>query len=489
MNLKDIAWLTGGIVAGVGLANMLNRESGESYETEGKDGGILAQSLADLPPRDPNMRPPVCGDTATGGNVNSQYDLPGAPAQGNLPAIPQVEPEAGYWTETSHGRDLIHIVDVDDVVKLTKNATVNGAPNPYYVPPYPKHKAYLDWEVAELNYLEGLRNNYGDIDGAFPTPAPALPAGQELPAEFTDTTRLPLSDFILLHSPPFGAIFNIVERNQYIIRNVNQQHLRRNIPQYTPATNYNDPTSLVLKGRELARLFEDETPGLLHRHALNYILYRRGDLSPTRQARIWMALDVAIYSALIAAWHFKWARPFDFSYRQRPYEYDRNKTFRVLFDDSVDDVGQFNGNARTRPCPSPGTPRHPAYPSGHSTYSAAASKVLEYFFPEERDHWRRLANNIGMARLWAGVHWRSDHVAGKRIGEAVAQLVINQLKGDCIPTLQQNAALYLNPPDRDTLKHQAEARRKMGTCDGKQDELPTQSQNLKPLLANETAPF
>jgi hypothetical protein len=490
MNIKDIALLTGGIAVGAGLATLLNREADEFSQIETKEGGIRANVLSDLPPRDPAMKPPACKDDSPGGNVDTRYNLPGAPAEPGLPAIPQVEPESGYWTETAPGRELIHIVDVDQVIALTRNPIQDGKENPYYVPPYPKNKAFLDWEIAELNYLEGLRNNYGDIDGNFPTTPPALPVNQKLPAEFTDTTRLPLSDFILLHSPPFGAIFNIEERYQYLVQNVNQQHLRRDIPRYTPQTNFNDPTSLVLKGRELARMFEEETPGLLHRHALNYLLYRRGDISPVRQARIWMALDVAIYSALIAAWHFKWAlSPNDFSYRQRPYEYDRNKTFRILFDDTVDDVGQFNGNPRTRPCPSPGTPRHPAYPSGHSTYSAAASRILEYFFPEEREHFRRLANNIGMARLWAGVHWRSDHVAGKRIGEAVAQLLINQLQGDCVPTLQQNIELYLNPPMPDELKRRATDRRKMAHCDANQDKLPTQRSGPIKLLENETAPF
>lgn len=496
MNIKDIALLAGGIAAGVGLAALLNQDSTRVSESQGQEGGIKANALTDTPPTDPSMRLPKCPpDPNMGGNVDRQYNLPGAAAAAGNPAIPQVEPEAGYWTETAHGRDLIHVVDVDSVVELTEDFQLpNGQENPYYVPPYPKHKPFLDWEIAELNYLEGQRNRYGEIDGSFPTPAPALPDGQRLPSEFTDTRRLPLSDFILLPSPPFGAIFNIDDRNQYLVRNVNQQHLRRNIPQYTPQTNYNDPTSVVLTGRELARMFEDETPGLLHRHALNYILFRRGDISPTRQARIWMALDVAIYSALIAAWHFKWGLSSDItpgviSYRQRPYEYDQNRTFRVLFDDQVDNLGKFNGNARARPCPSPGTPRHPAYPSGHSTYSAAASKVLEYFFPEEREHLRRLANNIGMARLWAGVHWRSDHVAGKRIGEAVAHLIINQLQGDCVPTLQENTQLYLNPPAPDTLKQQAENRRQMANCSGTQDRLPTQRTEPINLLRNETAPF
>jgi membrane-associated phospholipid phosphatase len=77
--------------------------------------------------------------------------------------------------------------------------------------------------------------------------------------------------------------------------------------------------------------------------------------------------------------------------------------------------------------PTPGTPRHPAYPSGHSTYSAAAAFTLIAFFPQYAEDLLRLADNTGVARLWAGVHWRSDHTFGQLVGRAVAKLIINQL--------------------------------------------------------------
>jgi hypothetical protein len=77
--------------------------------------------------------------------------------------------------------------------------------------------------------------------------------------------------------------------------------------------------------------------------------------------------------------------------------------------------------------PTPGTPRHPAYPSGHSTYSAAAAFTLIAFFPQYAEDLLRLADNTGVARLWAGVHWRSDHTFGQLVGRAVAELIINQL--------------------------------------------------------------
>jgi membrane-associated phospholipid phosphatase len=186
---------------------------------------------------------------------------------------------------------------------------------------------------------------------------------------------------------------------------------------------------IIQTGRELARYFEAETPGLAHRQALNQLLLFT-NWSPPRQALVWMALDVAIYSALTAAWYFKWRGPAGVSRRLRPIEYDYRVS--VLYDRAVDCDGDADGQIRPFPKPSPGTPRHPAYPSGHSTYSAAASEILSYFFPEFTAEFDNLANNIGTARLWAGVHWRSDHTAGDMLGRCVARLIIEQLRNSCV---------------------------------------------------------
>jgi hypothetical protein len=209
-------------------------------------------------------------------------------------------------------------------------------------------------------------------------------------------------------------------------------------------------TSMVEHGEGLARLFQDETPGLLHRHALNCLLFNRRDVSPPRQARIWAALDITIYSALLAAWRFKWAET-KTRYVERPIEYETRVTggkprFQVLYDRRVQPDG--TGSEPRTLCPkpatpdpndssvlSPGTPRHPAYPSGHSTYSAAASEILAYFFPKQRAELEKLADNIGLARLWAGVHWRQDHRGGQMLGRAVAKRVIDQLLRDPVRPL------------------------------------------------------
>jgi hypothetical protein len=85
---------------------------------------------------------------------------------------------------------------------------------------------------------------------------------------------------------------------------------------------------------------------------------------------------------------------------------------------------------RNLPDPSPGTPRHPSYPAGHSTHAATASEVLSYFFPDYTADFDDLADNCGIARLWAGIHWRSDHVWGVKLGRCIGRLVIQQIQQD-----------------------------------------------------------
>jgi membrane-associated phospholipid phosphatase len=282
------------------------------------------------------------------------------------------------------------------------------------------------------------------------------PAGRRFGHKGAQFRPTPISCFLQLQPVPFGTVFNL-RRQDCEIANVLEQHLL--ITEERP---------IVESGQELARIFENEAPGLLHRHALNWALFNRADISPPRQARIWMALDMAIYTALTAAWNYKWLHP-EYSRLLRPEEYDsqENGVLDVLFDRIVDRNGRENGAYRECPQPTPGTPRHPAWPSGHSTYSAAASYILEFFFspdtlgqpdkdlfgdfpsgcaPIGDPRWiaaelRRLANNIGEARLWGGVHWLSDHLAGQKIGRAAGEAVAGQFRTDCTPPVDTRTCL------------------------------------------------
>jgi len=173
--------------------------------------------------------------------------------------------------------------------------------------------------------------------------------------------------------------------------------------------------SMIETGEHLARRFENDTPLLGGWMALNYLL---ADIPkpPTEQAFIWSALNMAIHSALLAAWHYKWMEP---STRLKPRPSEVYPQLTVLYKTNEAD----------------GNPRHPSYPSGHSTVGGATSAVLKHFFGNAKHssfcadrsistELDNLADNAGLARMWAGIHYRADHEFGLALGAAVAELVL-----------------------------------------------------------------
>lgn len=373
---------------------------------------------------------------------------------------PQVEPTSSFWLDAPAIR-VPTLADVTAYAESGEDSRLSLSPDLF------PDDAALGREFRFLKVLEDRRTRHPYPAIAYTEPNP--------PGDFRQITEL--SRFLHLKDPPFGAIFDTRERAQIRIDTVDDQHLR--ILTKLP---------VVREGQELARMFEEETPGLYHRHALNWLLFLRPDISPPRQARIWAGLDLAIYTALGAAWYYKWRHP-RYLRLLRPSEYAvrNNQPFTVHFDTFVNPQGHDEGENERRQCPrrppsssayhpdSPGTPRHPAWPSGHSTYSAAATYMLEYFFspktlevtdeqlfdafPSDRvskelliePGWiaaelRRLANNIGDARLWGGVHWVSDHVAGQRIGRSAAQAVIDTYLEDAICPFQARKCDNQNLP-------------------------------------------
>jgi len=269
--------------------------------------------------------------------VSLTYSLPGL----------QVEPAASLWLDnTTH----IRVPSIDDVKRFSEPDRK------------PKPRLALNFKT-DFPLGDPPTSNTGELDRQLDIllGLAAHRAVEPYPTKVTTPngksfSLTPLSRFLHLQPVPFGTIFDIGERSQVIIQNVLEQHTRI-LSAYL----------IVNEGRELARMFENETPGLYHRHALNWALFNRADVSPPRQARVWMALDVTIYAALSAAWYYKWLRE-PYSRLLRPEEYDRQTVnqLSVLYDRSVSNIGQETGQERDCPQPSPGTPRHPAWPSGHS---------------------------------------------------------------------------------------------------------------------------
>lgn len=69
-------------------------------------------------------------------------------------------------------------------------------------------------------------------------------------------------------------------------------------------------------------------------------------------------------------------------------------------------------------------PNHPSYPSGHSCASAAAGTVLSYLFPDRESEVTGWVVDAGLSRMYAGIHYGFDIIAGQSLGNNVGNLAI-----------------------------------------------------------------
>jgi hypothetical protein len=90
------------------------------------------------------------------------------------------------------------------------------------------------------------------------------------------------------------------------------------------------------------------------------------------------------------------------------------------------------------------TPPFPGYVSAHGCYAGAAAAVLGSFFGHgeipavtlksptapgfERKHTRLadIAAEVSNARIWGGIHWRTDQVAGEALGRKVGEYAVQR---------------------------------------------------------------
>jgi membrane-associated phospholipid phosphatase len=117
--------------------------------------------------------------------------------------------------------------------------------------------------------------------------------------------------------------------------------------------------------------------------------------------RVYAYVAMAMYDATVAAWESKYAYN-----RPRPAQVDPALPSRLP------------------------TPSSPSYPSEHAATAAAAAAVLAYFFPAEAAYFHNLAEEAGKSRLYAGVQFPSDYVAGLDLGRQVAARVVEKAIAD-----------------------------------------------------------
>jgi membrane-associated phospholipid phosphatase len=128
--------------------------------------------------------------------------------------------------------------------------------------------------------------------------------------------------------------------------------------------------------------------------------YRLDD-DPPRAARAFVLPFVALYDSAIGCWEAKYTY-----WAIRPFQLDPE--IKTVFT----------------------TPNHPSYPAAHACSSTAVTRVLGYLFPRDAEAFAALGDRAGESRIWAGIHFRSDIVAGRQLGLAVATKVIERATQD-----------------------------------------------------------
>jgi membrane-associated phospholipid phosphatase len=131
------------------------------------------------------------------------------------------------------------------------------------------------------------------------------------------------------------------------------------------------------------------------------ILENRLDLNPPRAARVQALVSIAGYDGSVACWDAK------FTYLMpRPFQLDPD--IHPMFP----------------------TPAQPSYPSAEGCLAGSEATVLGSLFPADADFLTSRAEEAGMARIWAGIHTRTDIDAGMTLGRAVARMVAERATSD-----------------------------------------------------------
>jgi PAP2 superfamily len=139
---------------------------------------------------------------------------------------------------------------------------------------------------------------------------------------------------------------------------------------------------------------------LWNEHARRMMLEYGLAADPPAAARALAAVNIAFYDATVACWDAKYAY-----WQIRPSQLDPE--LKPLFP----------------------PPNHPSYPAAHGCLSTAAATTLARLFPRDAETFLALGKQAAEARIWAGIHYRSDIDAGQAIGRAVSEQVMARVLG------------------------------------------------------------
>lgn len=283
----------------------------------------------------------------------------------------------------------------------------------YYLNRYKRRKDALKWSPTGPFYSASPGPSFGTFArGLFPG------QGQIKPWTMMSSSQFRAQNFYDPASPEFAQEFDNIRR-----------------------LGAADSTIRTADQSEIALFWEDgpwgiTPPGHFLQFAMQILQHK--NMSFLEIARTFALIGMTQCDASISAWDNKYhhdiIRP-ETAIRARAKKF-RNPDYRVKLDS---DWRSFIP-----------TPEFPSYTSGHSTFGAAATRMISLFNNTDRisltgsapdqvlwpqlkgvtRHWTSLsqmAEENGLSRLYGGVHWELDHTEAMSAGNAIAQQAFDNL--------------------------------------------------------------
>ena len=175
----------------------------------------------------------------------------------------------------------------------------------------------------------------------------------------------------------------------------------------------------------VALFYADSSPTFVFNLAARQVVAQEGSRSLSENARAFALINMAISDGAVASffnkYHYNWWRP-----------------------ETAIHAGDTDGNRKTDADPNwvpfiP-APCFPGYPSNHGTLSNAGAEVLRRLYGEaghaitlsnpavptivlQYGSFRQITDDISDARVYGGIHFRTDQDAGARLGRVVGETI------------------------------------------------------------------
>jgi hypothetical protein len=185
-----------------------------------------------------------------------------------------------------------------------------------------------------------------------------------------------------------------------------------------------DSTERPQDRANVALFYAASSPTLVFNQAVQQVAQEQGR-SLSENARALAIMNMATNDSLVASflnkYHYNFWRP-----------------------ETAIHAGDTDGNPKTNPDPSfvpfVTTPCFPSYPSNHGSAANGAAETLKRIYGEgghfitlsnpavpdivlQYTTFRQITDDISDARVYGGIHFRTDQVAGERLGKAIGKAV------------------------------------------------------------------